>query len=70
MSLKDLPYGTVIEYRKKRWFKFRGMDGGALMAENDFGNWHFIKGEYEGKCNTVNWKMFHVLYSPREISEA
>lgn len=69
MSLNDLPYGTVIEYRKKRYFKCQGQEGDILMAERDHGMWHFIEGAYKGDLQTVNWKKFHVLYSPTPIPE-
>lgn len=65
MSLNDLPYGTVIEYRKKRYFKCQGSEGDIVIAEKNSGAWHFIKGGgYEGNWQPVNWKKFLVLYSP------
>jgi hypothetical protein len=65
MSLNDLPYGTIIEYRKKRYFKCQGAEGDIMFAEKEHGMWHFIKdGGYKGDWQTVDWKKFHVLYLP------
>jgi len=68
-NLKDLPYGTVIEYRKKRYYKCQGLDGDIVMSEKDGGTWHFIKDLSNEGCSTINWKSFRVLYSPTPLPE-
>ena len=67
MKLKDLPYGTVIEYRKKRYYKCQGLDGDIVMSEKDGGHWMFITETTKSNRFTVNWKTFRVLYSPTTL---
>jgi hypothetical protein len=61
MTIENLPYGSVIEHRKKRYYKCQGLEGDILMSEKSGGTWYFVK--------DVNWKTFHVLYSPFPIYE-
>ena len=54
-TLQSLPYGSVIEYRRKRYYKHRGLDGDILSFEQS-GQWLFIK--------ELKWKTFKVLFVP------
>lgn len=47
-SLKDLPYGALIVYRGKRYFKSKGLDDDIVTTTD--GVWFFIK--------ELNWKTF------------
>lgn len=63
--LQDLPYGSVIEYRKKRYFKCQGLDGDILMSQKQKGLWHFIFGSCQSERNSVDWKFFKTLFVPQ-----
>lgn len=53
IKLTDLPYGSVIEYRKKRYFKVeKGRVFEDLLIRAD-GWWVYIE--------DLNWKKFKVL---------
>ena len=55
-TLENLPYGSVIQYRNKRYYKCKGLSGDILMTENDYGMWHFVSNK--------QWKKFNVLFTP------
>lgn len=63
-TLQSLPYGSVIEYRKKRYYKSQGMDGDILNAEKDCGHWLWIEGCCPKHYAGMNWKTFKVLFVP------
>jgi hypothetical protein len=62
-TLETLPLGSVIEYRKKRYYKCAGMQGDILICENKHGVWYFIN---HRNYTSVNWKTFKVLFIPNE----
>ena len=61
-TLQSLPYGSVIQYRNKRYYKSQGMYGSILIAEN--GRWHRIEGDCPDEWQGKNWKTFKVLFVP------
>jgi hypothetical protein len=61
-NLHSLPYGSVIEYRRKRYYKCVGLDGDILMSEKEHGHWEFIFSTRHPQG--VNWKQFKTLYIP------
>jgi hypothetical protein len=65
MTLNQLPYGTVIKYKEKLYFKSKGLDGDILTDTN--GDWFFIKGSYDGHWSVIDWKSFKIMYSPKPI---
>ena len=75
-TLQSLPYGTIIEYRKKKYVKCEGLDGDILMAIKGHGSWRGIKGTccpgVVGTFFTTDWKSFKVIYKkePAEVKES
>lgn len=63
-TLETLPLGSVIEYRKKRYYKCAGMDGDILCEENNLGYWYFINNP---KYYCPKWKTFKVLFTPKSV---
>lgn len=63
-TLQSLPYGSVIQYRKKRYYKSQGMAGDFLTAEKEYGRWHWIEGSCPDGWQGKNWKTFKVLFVP------
>ena len=54
-TLESLPYGSVIQYRNKRYYKCEGLDGDILMSEKNGGVWYCI--------SNTSWKKFKVLFT-------
>ena len=55
-TLESLPYGSVIQYRNKRYYKCEGLEGDILMTEKNGGVWYCI--------SNTSWKKFKVLFTP------
>jgi len=51
----DLPNGTIIRYRRKRYCLMYGLEGRILMNVND-GHWLFVR-----ECA---WKTYHIEHQP------
>jgi hypothetical protein len=55
-TLASLPYGTVILYRKRLYFKTEGLEADIVTAAPD-GNWFFVR--------ELKWETFKVVYRPK-----
>jgi len=55
MKMTDLPNGTLVQYKKHRYFVSDGIEGRIVTDEK--GEWTFLK--------DLNWKKFIVLSDPR-----
>ena len=53
-KLKSLPHGSLISYKKKVYFKSRGVEKDIVTNTN--GRWFFI--------DELNWKTFSIVYHP------
>jgi len=53
-ALENLPYGTVIKYRRMIYFKSRGLDADILTHTD--GHWLFV--------HECKWKTFQILFKP------
>jgi len=65
--LQALPYGSIIEYQKRKFVKCQGQDGDIMMALKESGHWLGIEGtspEKSGFFHT-NWKSFKILFIPK-----
>ena len=72
-ALKKLPYGSVVKYRKKVYFKSQGVCADILTDQD--GHWNFISDHTEmperGKELRTwtgiasRWKSFKVVYRPK-----
>lgn len=54
--LAELPYGSLVLYRKRLYFKSRGVDADILT--NTDGVWFFI--------HELKWKSFRVIFRPNQ----
>lgn len=63
-TIETLPLGSVIEYRKKRYYKSAGMDGDIMTYENAGGMWKFVN--HPKYFNCLSWKTFKVLFVPEQ----
>lgn len=59
MNMNDLPNGTLVEYRDRRYFVSEGLEGRIITGED--GHWQFLK--------DMNWKSFRVLSTPLTHAE-
>ena len=55
MKMTDLPNGTLVQYKKHRYFVSDGIEGRIVTDVN--GEWTFLK--------DLRWKKFIVLSDPR-----
>lgn len=60
MKMTDMPNGTLVQYKKHRYFVSEGTASRGVIgriATDEEGNWTFLK--------DLNWKKFVVLSDPR-----
>lgn len=58
MRIKDLPYGTILQYRKTLYVITPGIEGKILVNLKN-GSWQFL--------DYVTWKTFKILFRPHVL---
>jgi hypothetical protein len=61
ITIESLPYGSIVQYKNKRYYKCEGMDGDILMSEGERGTWLFIK--------EIKWESFKILFTPPPLKK-